>query len=789
MQISSLSLEKWVRFGNAGSPFDNADVQSPQSLFACVIGEQSGMPTWEEKLADTLDPQLADEIDKFATEIALRKQGKLDEKIFAETRLRRGCYGQRYDNGHRHDGLRSQELHYPADLTKGPDTLWDAPGMQRIKIPFGGMNPDQMDVLADLAEEYADGVLHVTTRQDIQYHFIHIDDTPAIMRRLGAVGITTREACGNSVRNVTACPLAGVCKTETFDVIPYARATAKFMLGHPDAQNFGRKFKIAFSGCREEACGLVNMHDMGAIAATRVEDGKVRRGFELYVGGGLGAVPHDAKLFDAFLPEEELLPFTQAISRVFARLGEKKQRDRARIKFLIAKLGIEEFKTLVVEERKVLAHDPRWTEYLGDVEAYSEKPLKPPTFLNGQKRPEGFDGWYSTNVYRQKQEGYVVASVTLPLGDLSSWQMRDLATVARRFSGDSVRTTVEQNIVLRWVSETDLPDLYRELSRIGLGAPGAGTIVDVTACPGTDTCKLGISSSRGLAGELRTRLAAKSFNLDDAVKDLRIKISGCFNSCGQHHISDLGFFGTTLTVGNRKVPHFQVVLGGKWQDNGGAYGLALVRVPSKRIPEVIDRITDRYVRERAPAENFQDFVKRTGKKELRGMLEDLTKIPPYEVDPSFYSDWGDPREYTIGDMGTGECAGEVVSAAQFDLASADRLVFEAQLHLDSGDYMNADRLAYRALLQAALSLVRAEWPEAPDEPDTITREFRTRFFDTNIWGDRYAGSKFAQYLFARHAAPPNVNTHDQAHRLVEEAQLFVESVYRGHDILTERGRK
>jgi len=375
------------------------------------------------------------------------------------------------------------------------------------------------------------------------------------------------------------------------------------------------------------------------------------------------------------------------------------------------------------------------------------------------------------------------------LGDLSSWQMREFADIARRFSGDSIRTTVEQNMVLRWVSETDLPDLYRELVRVGLGAPGAGTIVDITACPGTDTCKLGISSSRGLAGELRTRLAAKSFTLDDAVKNLRIKISGCFNSCGQHHISDLGFFGTTLTIGGRKVPHFQVVLGGKWQDNGGAYGLALVRVPSKKIPDVIDRITDRYVRERKTEENFQDFVKRIGKKELRAMLEDLTKIPPYEIDPSFYSDWGDPREYTIGDMGTGECASEVISAAQFDLASADRLVFEAQLHLDSGDFPNADKLAYRALLQAALSLVRAQWPEAPDEPDMITQEFRTRFFETNIWGDRYAGSKFAQYLFNRHGTQPAEHTHDQAHRLVEEAQLFVEAVYRGHDILTERGGK
>jgi sulfite reductase (ferredoxin) len=747
------------------------------------------MPTWEEKLADRIDPQLAAEIDKFETEITLRKQGKLDEKVFAETRLRRGCYGQRYDNGHRHDGIRSQELHYSTDLTKGPDTLWDAPGMQRIKIPFGGLNPDQMDVLADLAEEYADGVLHVTTRQDFQYHFVHIEDTPAIMRRLAAVGITTREACGNSIRNVTACPLAGVCNTETFDVVPYAKATAKFMLGHPDAQNFGRKFKIAFSGCRQEACGLVNMHDMGLIAVTRAENGKIRRGFEAYVGGGLGAVPHNAKLFEEFLPEEELLPTTQAISRVFARLGEKKQRDRARIKFLIAKLGIEEFKRLVVEERQTLQTDPRWTEYLDDAQQYTEKPLKPPTFLNGQKRPEGFDAWYVTNVYRQKQAGYVVASITLPLGDLASWQMRELAGLARRFSGDSVRTTVEQNMVLRWVSETDLPDLYRELTRIGLGAPGAGTIVDVTACPGTDTCKLGISSSRGLASELRTRLAAKAYTLDEAVKNLRIKISGCFNSCGQHHIADMGFYGMSINVGNRKVPHFQVVLGGKWQDNAGAYGLPLVRVPSKQIPEVIDRVTDRYVRERAANESCQDLLKRVGKKDLRAMLEDLTRIPPYEVDPSFYTDWGDPREYTIGDMGVGECAGEVVSVAQFALAAADGLVFQAQLHLEGGDFPNADQLAYKAMLQAALSLVRAQWPEAPDEADSTIQEFRQRFFETNIWGDRYAGSKFAQYLFIRHTSPPSNHTGDHAHRLVEEAQLFVDAVYRGHEILAERGTR
>src|SRR6187397_815995 len=276
------------------------------------------MPTWEEKLADRIDPQLAEEINNFETEIQLRKQGKLDEKVFAETRLRRGAYGQRYDNGHRNDGIRSQELQYSTDLTKGPDTLWDAPGMQRIKIPFGGVTPDQLDTLADLSEEYADAVLHVTTRQDFQLHYVHIDDTPNLMRRLAAVGITTREACGNSVRNVTACPLAGVCNTEAFDVTPYAKACAFYLLGHRDTQDFGRKFKIAFSGCRDEACALVSIHDLGGIAA--IKDGK--RGFELYVGGGLGAVPHQAKLLMEFCPEEDLLPMARAIGRVFARLGE-----------------------------------------------------------------------------------------------------------------------------------------------------------------------------------------------------------------------------------------------------------------------------------------------------------------------------------------------------------------------------------------------------------------------------------------------------------------------------------
>jgi sulfite reductase (ferredoxin) len=739
--------------------------------------------TWKEKLADKLPAVLDQEIDVYETQLELRKLGKIDEKLFAETRLRRGAYGQRYDNGQRHDGIKTQPLAYPrAELTKGPDTLWDAPGMQRIKIPFGGLTTVQMEALAEVAEEYSDGILHVTTRQDFQLHFVHIEDTPAIMRRLAAVGITTREACGNAVRNVTACPLAGVCHTEAFDVTPYAKALSRFLLGHPDTQDFGRKFKPAFSGCEQEACGLVTMHDLGAIA--QVRDGK--RGFRVFVGGGLGPVPYQAKVLYEFLPEEELLPLAQAIARVFARLGEKQNRARARIKFLVAKLGIDEFRRLVEQERKILPPDPHWKTYLPQAQEFAEKPLKPAASLNGEPHPEGFDEWASTNVYRQRQSGYAVATVTLPIGDITAWQMRQLADVARKFSGENIRTTVEQNIVLRWVSEADLPALYRELKKIGLGEHGAGTILDVVACPGTDTCKLGIASSRGLAREIRGRLAEKFFTLDKAVQGLRIKMSGCFNSCGQHHVADIGFYGNSRTIGNRKVPHFQVLLGGKWRDNAGSYGLAIGSVPSKRVPAVVERITQRFVDERQGNESFQDFITRIGKAESRKMIEDLMEVPPYEKDPSFYSDWGDPREFTMGDMGMGECAGEVVSRLDFDLQTAERMCFEAQLKLEAKDLAKADELAYKSMLQAAHGLVKELWYDAPDDPEVIAKEFRARLFEPKLFWDRFVGGKFAQDFLRRHENPPMRYDTDEVHRLIEETQLFIEASHACADKLRER---
>ncbi len=740
--------------------------------------------TWKQTLGAKIPDAWGREIDIFETQIELRKRGKIEEKLFAETRLRRGAYGQRYDNGQRHDGEQTQALVFPSkDITKGPSTMWDAPGMQRIKIPMGKLSADQLDVLADCAEEYSDRILHVTTRQDFQLHFVHIEDTPDMHRRLAAARITTREACGNTVRNVTACPMAGVCREEKFDVTPYANALTFFLLGHDDTQDFGRKFKVAFSGCKENACGLTNFHDMGAIARTRVEGGKqggkTVRGFELVIGGGLGSVPYAAQVYDEFLPEAELLPVAQAMSRVFARLGERANRARARFKFVVKKLGIEETKRLIKEERDKLRDDPRWTAFLADLHAIDEKPLRPAGPLPAGALPDGFAAWRETNVVPQRQQGYVMALVTLPLGDLTSEQARGLADVARKFTGDALRTTADQNMLLRWVSEVDLPALYTALRDIGLAQPGAGTIADICACPGTDTCKLGISSSRSLAAELGKQIREAGLDRDPNAKHLHIKASGCFNSCAQHHVADLGFLGVSRNVGGRRVPHFQLVVGGQWENNGGSYGLAIGAVPSKRVPEVVKRLTERYSKERQGNESFADFATRIGKKTIRALVEELQVLPSYDQDRSNYSDWGDPREYTISDMGEGECAGEVVPYVEVELAGAERELFEAQMLLDEKQLPGAASRAMAAMLKAARALAREKNANVGSEPDEVVAEFRKHFYDTQLFFDPFAGPKFAHYFFRAHEDKERdrAATGDAVHQLIEEATLFVDAAH------------
>ena len=737
--------------------------------------------TWKDVLVSRLSATMAGEINEFEAQIQLRKQLKIEEKIFAELRLRRGVYGQRYDNGHRYDGIRTQEILFPRrGLTKGPDTEFDAPGMQRIKIPFGKMSAEQLEVLADCAEEYSNAILHITTRQDVQLHFVDIEDTPDMHRRLGAVGITTREACGNSVRNVTGCPLAGICHTELFDITPYARAEHLFLLGHPDVQDFGRKFKIAYSGCSGEGCGRAMMHDLGFIAATRVVDGGEERGFRVVVGGGLGPVPHVAKELYDFMPETRMLPVSQAIARVYARLGEKRNRAKARIKFLVAQLGIDEFRRLVDAEFETLEPDARWRQWVDDAERSHQEWKPAPATSDGARPAPGFEGWTRTNVYDQRQPEFVAATINLPLGDLTSRQARHLADIMRKYVNDALRTTVDQNFLLRWVHRQDLVSLYNDLHAAKLSLSGAGTITDVTSCPGTDTCKLGISSSRGLTAELRAGLEARSLQFDPMLKDVSIKVSGCNNSCGQHHIADIGFYGSSRNVGSYKVPHFLLLLGGALEDNAGNYGLAIGAIPSKRAPETVDRLLDLYSAGRENGEAFRPWVMRVGKKTIKEKLQDLMEVPSYEQDSSFYVDWHDSREYSIGDIGVGECAGEIVTLTQFSLASAESRVFDASLIVDDPtatreQVPEASALSYQAMVLAALGLLKTRNPDAKSDPETVFRDFKSQFIDTKLFFERFIGNTEWSYFQTAHEAGGAARDRDEARRRVEEAQLFIEA--------------
>ncbi len=683
-----------------------------------------------------LPPDIREEIDVFETELRRVQAGLVDDKLFTEFRLRHGVYGQRQD--------RVQ--------------------MQRIKIPMGRLTADQLVALADIAEEYAVGVLHVTTRQDFQCHFVDINDTPNLMRRLAAVGITTREACGNVIRNVTCCPQAGVCCDEAFDVAPHAHAMAYFMLRHSDAQNFGRKFKISYSGCEGHACGLGRMHDIGAVA--RVRDGV--EGFQVLVGGGLGSLPHQAKVYSEFVPAGEMLPLAQAISRVFARFGEKKNRAKARMKFLIAKQGIDEFRRLVEEERARLPTDARWeSEIASAVGKLEDAPLKPPSELATPEDPDpGLAEWLEFNVRPQRQAGYSTVDVFLPLGDITSEQAREFAELSRAFVKDTLRTTVDQNLLLQWVSNADLPDLFRALKAIGLAEAGAGRLKDVVACPGTDSCKLGITSSRGLAAHLHRKFANGMSGIAHR-SDLKIKISGCFNSCGQHHIADIGFFGSVQRKKNDTAPVFQVTLGGSTRSNAESYGLAIGKIPSQNVDKAIAKVSEFYSREKRGEETLADVVARLGKSRVKEELSEFMTLPSYEDAPGYYKDIRQPWQYQRS-IGVGECAGEVVDQAEFMLEDADRIHFESTLDLEASRYADASAKAFDACRKAADALLFTKGLWLSDRYDTVA-EFRKHFYDSDGFYRPFA-ENFLRTAQEGHSSDP-----ERARLQVEEATLFIEA--------------
>jgi sulfite reductase beta subunit-like hemoprotein len=524
--------------------------------------------------------------------------------------------------------------------------------MMRIKIPAGKLTAEQLECLADLAERYSKGVGHLTTRQDMQLYWIPTKEAPYAQAKAAAVGLTTREACGNSVRNVTACPLAGVSPTEAFDVTAHAEAVTAHFLRNPASQKLPRKFKIAFEGCAVDHSKTA-IHDIGAIAAIKEERGQRILGFKVYVGGGLGAAPMTAILLEPFTPATELLRTCEAAVRVHDRLGDRKNKATARIKFVVKRLGPDAFRQEVFAEREKL---PRYPYAAMETTETDEQPpttqgIAPAPQVNGT-----FKRWMFTNVIGQKQRGFSVVMIRLRLGDISTPQMRELSGIIRRYCGGRLRISIEQNLYLRWVRNEHLASIFADLERIGLAETEAGKLYDVTSCPGAETCQLGIAASRGLSRAMEDGLKAAQLSGPD-IENIRIKISGCPNSCGQHHIADIGFFGGARKVNDHLAPHFQLLLGGFAEEGKAGFGEAILKLPARRIPEATVRILELYRKDRqSTQESFRAFAARVGLPYWKQALEPFTALPPYAEAPQLYRDWGAETEFSLGGMGPGECA-------------------------------------------------------------------------------------------------------------------------------------
>jgi sulfite reductase (ferredoxin) len=658
---------------------------------------------------------ILEEIETFESEVQRLTAGEVSNDIFKPFRLQYGIYGQRQ------------------------------PGVQmvRIKIPFGGLTANQLRRIAELADRYTTGVGHVTTRQDIQLHFAMLEDVPTIMRKLAEVGLTTREACANTVRNVTACHLAGVCQGEVFDVTPYAKTVALHLLRNPLNQSLPRKFKIAFSGCRHD-CALTPIHDIGLLAATR-HDGVI--GFRMAVGGGLGSTPRIAQVLREFVPVDELIPSIEAVIKVFDTLGNRKNRHKARMKFVIDKLGFNEFKKRWEEAYIAMGHARpdhgpiRLLEHRDEPVALIMPTSSKPGVSNGNGAGNGhgqpgesaYHAWKRTNTVMQRQPGFAAAIVKLQMGDITSAQMNAVADLAEQYSNGNLRTTINQNMILRWIPDAQLDALYRDLESHGLAAPGAELVEDIIACPGTDTCGLGITSSKGLA-----RAMAEVFPPGKVPEDLTgttVKISGCHNSCAQHHIATIGLHGVGKRIGEHVAPHYELHLGG--QVNGTAkIGQMTVKLPAKNVPAAISHLVDFYRRERQSSESFPAFLNRSGKAKLKEGLIPYTIVPSFEDDPTFYYDWEGEEEFVLEDLGPGECAGGALEMIDNRILEAEQELYQGRLLLDKHQYAVAVNKAYRAVLSAAKALLVTEGLDPSTDAETLA-EFERLFAGRNVVHSSY----------------------------------------------------
>lgn len=569
------------------------------------------------------------EIANFEDQVKLFQAGEKDEVEFIRFRLRQGVYGQRQ-----------------------PDRQ-----MVRVKVPFGGLTADQMDVLGEVAEKYTPLKKgHFTTRENVQYHHVPLGETPELLRLIGDAGLSTREACGNVVRNVVAHPEAGVSKDEVFDVTPYSAAYARYFLRHPTTQNMPRKSKVAFSGSEKDEA-MVLMHDVGLVA--RVRDGK--RGFKIVVGGGLSTHALLAPTLNEFVPVEDFLMHCEAVLRIFNRQDEeRKSIMKARIKFTIRRLGIEKFREMVDEE---LRGD--WAKKHIDLDSLmfidDEETDAPGVPTDATPEPSGdaaYSEWKRTSVVEQRHDGFNVVYVRVERGDVYANQWFQLADIARKFGGGRARIDQQQNLVFRWVRTESLYDIYQALGAIGFSAAGRETIRDIVTCPGTDSCKLGITSSMGLNKALGEAIDAMG-EIDPLVEKIHIKASGCPNSCGQHHIASIGFHGAVMKGPGGQVPAYELFLGGRSTEAGGTkIGVRVkARIPARRAPEALKMVLDTYLADRREGEEFAAFIERSGIDHFEEVFGKMKQeVGPLDRDHiQTYMDWGKTVVYKL-ERGEGECA-------------------------------------------------------------------------------------------------------------------------------------
>ncbi len=615
------------------------------------------------------NPVVEKDILDLEKKIRLFKEGKIDEEKFRSLRLARGVYGQRQ------------------------------PGVQmiRIKLPYGKVTIPQLFRICDVAETYSNGKLHLTTRQDVQIHYVSLDLTPELWAVLEKDDVTLREACGNTVRNVTASSLAGLDPKEPFNVLPYADALFRYFLRNPVCQEMGRKFKIAFSSSEADTA-YTFMHDLGFLPAIRYEGGLEKRGFKVLMGGGLGSQPQHAETVTEFLPSEQLIPFSEAVLRVFDRYGERQRRNKARLKFLLKELGTEAFLQLVKEHQQALPHQEYPIDFeVGEYQLPDEK-----VAFAALPNDENFRLWKQTNVSAQKQKGFYAVTVRVSLGDIGTKTARKLGEVIKDFGRNELRLTIGQNFLIPFIRKSDLEEVYHQLKSLDLASPGADGILDITACPGTDTCNLAITSSTGITRALEQVITEEYPELINEPQ-LSIKISGCMNACGQHMIANIGFQGMTIKAGAQVIPALQVLLGGGNEGNGnGRFADKLLKVPAKRGPQALRFILSNFLENRQKGEAFNAYYDRQGRDYFYQFLKPL--IDTTVLTPDEYLDWGHTEEY-VKAIGVGECAGVTIDLVATLLTEATEKTDFAAEALAENRFADSIYHSYSALINAAKGIL------------------------------------------------------------------------------------